>query len=92
MEQAARQEFLKQWYIKYVDYFRKEYKGLSADGKKDMDNTNNFLSPCQIEVFWITDPDYQLAVQSNFNDRPDKEIIINDHTNPMSFIPMSFQY
>ena len=85
MEQAVRQEFLKQWYIKYVDYFRKEYEGLSADEKKDMDNTNNFLSPCQIEVFWITDPDYQLAVQSNFNDRPDKEIIINGPYKPHEF-------
>ena len=85
MEQAARQEFLKQWYIKYVDYFRKEYEKLSADEKKGMSDTNNFLSPCQIEVFWITDPDYQLAIQSNFNDRPDKEIIINGPYKPHEF-------
>ena len=76
-EQIARQESLKQWYLKYVDRFREEYEKLSADEKKCMNNTNNFLSPCQIESFWLSDPDCQLVVQSNFDDRLDKEIIIN---------------
>ena len=42
-----------------------------------MNNTNNFLNPCQIEIFWVTDPDYQLIIRSNFDDRPDREIIVN---------------
>ena len=77
LEQIARQESLRQWYQKYINCFREEYEKLSADEKKGMNNTNNFLDPCQIEVFWITDPDYQLIIQSNFSDRPDKEIIVN---------------
>ena len=84
-EQIARQESLKQWYLKYVDRFREEYEKLSADEKKGISNTNNFLSPCQIESFWLSDPDYQLVVQSNFNDRLDKEIIINGPYEPHEF-------
>ena len=86
LEQSARQESLKQWYLKYVDYFRKECEKLSVDEKKSIGNTNNFLNPCQIEVFWITDPDYQLIVQSNFSDRPDKRDHNSmDPTNHMNF-------
>ena len=84
-EQIARQESLKQWYLKYVDHFREEYEKLSAAEKKGINNTNNFLSPCQIESFWLSDPDYQLVTQSNFNDRPDKEIIINGPYEPHEF-------
>ena len=36
-----------------------------------------FLNPCQIEIFWIADMDYQLIIQSNFNDKPDMEVTIN---------------
>ena len=85
LKQTAREESLQQWYLKYIDYFRQEYEKLSVDEKKSIGNTNNFLNPCQIEVFWITDPDYQLIVQSNFSDRPDKEIIINGPYKPYEF-------
>lgn len=77
VEQASKVESLRQWYLNYIDHFRKEYEKLSPDDKEGMNNTNNFLSPCQIEIFWVMDPDYQLIIQSNFDDRPDKEIIIN---------------
>ena len=85
LEQDSKQESLRQWYLKYVGYFREEYEKLPADEKKGMDNTNNFLSPCQIEIFWIADLDYQLIIQSNFNDRPDKEIIVNGPYKPHEF-------
>lgn len=68
---------LKQWYLNYINLFREKYEKLSADEKKYVNSDNNFLNPCQIEVFWIAEMNWQLIVQSNFNDRPDKEIIIN---------------
>ena len=71
------QESLKQWYLKFIDYLRKEYEKLPAVEKKNSTISHDFFNPCQIEVFWIADLDYQLIIQSNFNDRPDKEIIIN---------------
>ena len=77
MEQTNKVEVLRLWYLNYIDHFRKEYEKLSHEEKKAMDNTNNYLNPCQIEIFWVTDPDYQLIIQSNFDDRSDGEIIIN---------------
>ena len=77
MEHINNQESLKQWFYNFISYFREEHEKLTPDEEKGMDNTNNFLDPCQIEIFWMVNPDYQLIVQSNFNDRPDKEIIVN---------------
>lgn len=77
MKQNSAAGSLKQWYLNYINCFREEWKKLSADERKGMNNTNNFLDPCQVEIFWVTDPDYQLIVQSNFNDMPDKDIIVN---------------
>ena len=85
MEHINNQESLKQWYHNFISYFRKEYEKLSTDERKGISNTNNFLKPCQIEVFWMVNPDYQLIVQSNFNDRPDKEIIVNGPYKPYEF-------
>ncbi len=85
MEQVNNQESLKQWHHNFISYFRKEYEKLSTDEKKGINNTNNFLNPCQIEIFWMVNPDYQLIVQSNFNNRPDKEIIVNGPYKPYEF-------
>ena len=77
MKQINKQESLKQWYLKYINDFREKYELLPTEEKKGIINVSNFLNPCQIEVFWIDDLNYQLIVKSNFNDRPDKEIRIN---------------
>lgn len=42
-----------------------------------MNNTNNYLSPVQIEVFWLSHPDSQLVIQSNLPTRNDEEIIVH---------------
>lgn len=85
LKQIDKRDALKQWYLNYINCFREEYEKLSLDEKKGMKNTNNFLDPCQVEVFWISDPDYQLIVQSNFNDRSDREILINGPYRPHEF-------
>ena len=70
-------ENLKKWYSDYIDYFRDEYGKLTDDEKKCVTNSKNFLDPCQIEIFWIKNPIYQMIVQSNLTDRKDKDIIIH---------------
>ena len=85
LENISKSESLKQWYLNYISYFREEYEKLSTDEKTGIGNTNNFLKPCQIEIFWITNPDFQLIVQSNFSDRTDKEIIVNGPHEPYEF-------
>lgn len=84
-EWKIRQESLKQWCLKYFDSFREEYEKLSDDERRGINNVINFLNPCQIEIFWIDDPDFQLIVQSNFEDRPDREIIVNGPYKPHEF-------
>ena len=70
-------ENLHKWYFDYIDHFRKEFEKLNDDEKKCIPDTKNFLKPCQIEVFWIKEPSYQLIVQSNYSQREDKEIFIH---------------
>ena len=77
LKEISQQDSLKQWYLNYIDGFRKEYEKLSSAERKELTTIDNILEPCQIEIFWLTNPDYQLAVFSKFSDRPDKEIIIN---------------
>lgn len=40
-------------------------------------NTENYFPPCQIEVIWLKEPEFQTIIHSRFRDRPDEEIIIN---------------
>lgn len=42
-----------------------------------MNNTNNYLSPVQIEVFWLGHPEAQLIIQSNLPTRRDQEILVH---------------
>ena len=85
MSQADKVESLKQWCLNYIDHFRKEYGALSPNEQKGISNTNNFLAPCQIEIFWVTNPDYQLMIQSNCSDRPDRQIVIHGPYQPHEF-------
>lgn len=68
---------LQRWHSDHIDYFREEFQKLSDDEKKCIGNTSNFLAPCQVEVFWIKEPSYQLIVKSNNPRRQDREIIVH---------------
>lgn len=37
----------------------------------------DFRSPCQIEIFWLKQPELHLIVVTHFKERQDKEIIVN---------------
>lgn len=79
-------ENLQKWYSDYIDYFREEFQKLNEDEKKCISNTKNFLKPCQIEIFWIKEPSYQLIVQSNYPQREDKEILVHGPYNTHVFM------
>ncbi|MBN4046336.1 hypothetical protein JYT57_01520, partial [Nitrosarchaeum koreense] len=68
---------LQEWYTNFIKSFREEFSTLSEEEKSCLDNTNNFLNPCQIEVFWIANPSLQLIILSNLPDRKDMKIHIN---------------
>lgn len=50
---------------------------MSEQERKRIPNTDNYLQPCQVEVFWLEEPEFQSIIISNFPDRPDLEIIVN---------------
>ncbi len=77
---------LSQWFDGLITRFRLEASELSDDQRKRLPNTNNYLEPCQVEVFWLEQPEYQTIISSNFADRPDKEIIINGPYKGYEFI------
>ena len=85
MNQSGKAESLKQWCLNHIDNFRKEYEKLTPDEQKGMNHRNNFLDPCQLEIFWITNPDYQLVVRSNCNDRRDRQVTIHGPYQPHEF-------
>src|SRR5437660_1650329 len=68
---------LKEWYSNLIKKFREEYAKLTDDEKKHLSNIDKYTRPCQVEVFWLKNPGWQLIVRTNFRDRTDGEIIIN---------------
>lgn len=68
---------LKQWYQNFIQTFREEYSKLSDVEKQFLHRDDNYLTKCQIEVFWLKRPSWQVMVRTHFQDRPDGEIIIN---------------
>jgi len=70
-------EELRSWYISFIELFRTEYAKLSDNEKSHVPKTHNYNSKCQIEVFWLRQPNWQLIITSHFEDRLDMEITIN---------------
>lgn len=83
---STQSKLLENWFLSFIDLFREEYQKLSSDEKGVIQNYDNFLSPCQIEIFWLKEPSFQLIVKSNFKERPDKEIIVNGPFDSHEFI------
>lgn len=71
------QQQLKEWHENFLKLFREESSKLSKEEKDHISYMYDFHSPCQIEVFWLKQPEWQLIVETHFEDRPDDEIIIN---------------
>lgn len=70
-------EQLKEWYVNFLRIFREEYSKLTELEKQSIPRDEDYFSKCQIEVFWLKWPDWQLMVRTHFQDRPDGEVIIN---------------
>ena len=61
-----------------IDDFRKEYEKLDELERKQISDNMRYSDPCQIEIFWMSEPsEYQLFILLHDSGRADKEIIIN---------------
>ena len=81
-----RAEALSQWFNRFIERFRREVVKLSDEQRKKIPNTDDYQEPCQVEVFWLEQPEFQIIVSSRFADRPDREIIINGPFKGYEFI------
>ncbi|MHB8164058.1 MAG: hypothetical protein ACYDDV_06875 [Methanoregula sp.] len=69
---------LKNYLLKIIDEFRIEYNSLDDSERKYLDSNTIYSVPCQIEIFWVSEPsEFQLLVLTHNSNRPDKEIKIN---------------
>ena len=77
-EVIYKKEKLKESLLQLIKNFREEYKKLDKLEKKHIHNAIDYSPPCQIELFWLSEPlEYQIVVITHNTDRKDMEIIIN---------------
>ena len=77
MSESNETTHLKKWYENFLKLFREESSKLSEEQRKHILCFNDYHSPCQIEVFWLKQPEWQLIVMTHFENRLDDEITIN---------------
>jgi hypothetical protein len=75
--QNARKIRLRGWLDELITKFRLEVGKLTEVERSRIGNAVNLSEPCQIEIIWTEDPEFQLVVISHFKQRKDREIIIN---------------
>jgi|CXWL01.1.fsa_nt_gi hypothetical protein len=77
MSSISETKQLEEWYVNFLKLFREEFSKLSDEEKKHISNFHDYHFPCQIEVFWLKQPEWQLIIETHFEDRPDCEITVN---------------
>lgn len=68
---------LRKWLTSFVARFREECEKLTDFERKQISNSDDYRVPCQLEVFWLKEPEFQLLVTTHSSVRSDLEIIIN---------------
>ena len=76
MGAKLKQEKLRDNLINFVRNFRKRYAKLSPTQQARISNLDNYSPPCQTDVLWVDDPEYQIWIVTHFEDRVDLEINI----------------
>ena len=78
IEREKQVQDLETWFTKLLDTFRKEFEVLDESEQSQIPFNLDFTYPCQIEIFWVTEPlEYQLIITMHDHSRKDGEIIIN---------------
>ena len=79
-------EQLKKWHVNLIQCFRKEYAKLSEEEQKQILMKHNYNPSCQIEIFWLNNPNWQIIVTTHFEDRRDLEVVVNGPYNSNIFL------
>lgn len=68
---------LKNWHVGLIQYFRKECAKLPKEKQKPILAQYDYSPPCQIVVFWLSRPNWQLTITTHFEDRGDLEVAVH---------------
>ncbi|MBS3923560.1 MAG: hypothetical protein KGZ37_10515 [Nitrosarchaeum sp.] len=77
MDDTTHANRLKEWYANFIPLFREEFSKLSKEERKHITSWHDYHSPCQIEVFWLKRPNWQLIVETHLENRPDGQVVVN---------------
>jgi hypothetical protein len=55
--------------------------------RSKISNSENYLAPCQVEIIWIDQPEFQTMIISNFPERNDREVIVSGPFKLQQLIP-----
>lgn len=77
MEVRTEEKEIRDWYCNFITLFRKNYASLSEFEKTGIDLSINLLEPCQIEIFWLKNPELQLIILTHIPERSDMEVIVH---------------
>ena len=68
---------LQKWHVDLIQCFRKECTKLPEEKQKQILTKYDYSPPCQMEVFWLSRPNWQFTVTTHFEDRGDLEVTVN---------------
>lgn len=77
MQLEKEQDRLIEWFANLIKKFRDEYNKLTEAEKSRLYHMDGYNFPCQLEVFWLLNPNWQLIIKTNSTQRPDGEIRVN---------------
>ena len=69
---------MRDWLQEMLGYFRTEYSKQPSSIQEQISQPDEFHKHLQIEVFQFKNPTKGFMLVTNFDDRPDAEIIIHD--------------
>jgi hypothetical protein len=86
LEVERAQQSIREWLERLFSAFRQQHASLSQVEQSKISNLDDLSSPCQIEVLWISKPewnlDYQILVFTHFSDVADQDITIYGPVHP----------
>jgi len=87
MQTLARdRERVREWLYRLIHEFRERSDKLSDLEREYIAVSGDFRTPCQLEIFWMRNPEWQFFVMTRHEDREDLEIIINGPYEAYSFL------
>lgn len=87
VEVERAQQSMREWLAELFSAFRQQHASLSQVEQSKVSNLDDLSPPCQVEVLWISKPewnlDYQILIFTHFSDVADQDITIHGPVHPL---------